>query len=76
MAWLTMSRRLLVRIGFKEIEVAYPSASEAEFAFVRSLIENKEVPDDVTLQASLTMLSVIVCPIHPSHLTGDFSCEV
>lgn len=75
MAWLIMSRRLLVRIGFKEIEVAYPSASETEFAFVRSLIENKEVPDDVTLQASLTMLSDIVHPTHPFHHIGDYSCE-
>ncbi|KAG6828068.1 hypothetical protein H0H92_009370 [Tricholoma furcatifolium] len=42
--------RELVRIGFKEIEVAYPSASEQEFQFVRSIIENGEVPDDVSLQ--------------------------
>ncbi|KAG6849255.1 hypothetical protein H0H93_009960 [Arthromyces matolae] len=42
--------RELVRIGFKEIEVAYPSASEQEFQFVRSIILNGEVPDDVSLQ--------------------------
>ena len=42
--------RELVRIGFKEIEVAYPSASNQEFQFVRSIIENGEVPDDVSLQ--------------------------
>ncbi|KAL0577544.1 2-isopropylmalate synthase (Alpha-isopropylmalate synthase) (Alpha-IPM synthetase) [Marasmius crinis-equi] len=42
--------KLLVKIGFKEIEVAYPSASEPEFDFVRSLIENKEIPDDVAIQ--------------------------
>ncbi|KAG5339451.1 hypothetical protein C0989_004187 [Termitomyces sp. Mn162] len=42
--------RELVRIGFKEIEVAYPSASEQEFQFVRSIIQNGEVPDDVSLQ--------------------------
>ncbi|KAJ8082472.1 2-isopropylmalate synthase (Alpha-isopropylmalate synthase) (Alpha-IPM synthetase) [Marasmius tenuissimus] len=42
--------RLLVKIGFKEIEVAYPSSSEPEFQFVRSLIENNEIPDDVAIQ--------------------------
>ncbi|MGW1204583.1 2-isopropylmalate synthase [Streptomyces cyaneofuscatus] len=40
---------LLVRMGFKDIEVGYPSASEADFSFVRSLIENDEIPDDVTI---------------------------
>ena len=40
----------LVAVGFKEIEVAYPSASNQEFQFVRSIIENGEVPDDVSLQ--------------------------
>lgn len=44
------SRRLLVKIGFKEIEVAYPSSSESDFEFCRYLIENNEVPDDVSLQ--------------------------
>ncbi|KAF9261117.1 2-isopropylmalate synthase [Marasmius fiardii PR-910] len=42
--------KLLVEIGFKQIEVAYPSASELEYQFVRSLIENNEVPDDVAIQ--------------------------
>ncbi|RDB20299.1 2-isopropylmalate synthase [Hypsizygus marmoreus] len=42
--------RELIKIGFKEIEVAYPSASEQEFQFVRSIIENGEVPDNVSLQ--------------------------
>lgn len=41
---------LLVSCGFKEIEIAFPSASETEFNFVRRLIEEKRVPDDVTLQ--------------------------
>lgn len=44
------SHRLLVKIGFKEIEVAYPSSSESDFEFCRYLIENNEVPDDVSLQ--------------------------
>lgn len=41
---------LLVEIGFKEIEIAFPSASQTDFDFVRHLIENRLVPDDVTIQ--------------------------
>ncbi|PSR15974.1 2-isopropylmalate synthase [filamentous cyanobacterium CCP3] len=41
---------LLVDIGFKEIEVAFPSASETDFNFVRRLIEENRVPDDVEIQ--------------------------
>ena len=42
--------KLLVAIGFKEIEVGFPSAAEVEFQFVRRLIEENLVPDDVTIQ--------------------------
>ncbi|HRD49909.1 MAG: 2-isopropylmalate synthase [Candidatus Competibacter sp.] len=42
---------LLVRMGFKEIEVAFPSASQTDFDFVRGLIEGGCVPDDVAIQA-------------------------
>ena len=41
---------LLVAIGFKEIEIGFPSASQIEFDFCRRLIEEKRVPDDVSLQ--------------------------
>jgi 2-isopropylmalate synthase len=41
---------LLVKLGFKEIEVGFPSASETDFTFVRELIEHRLVPDDVTIQ--------------------------
>jgi 2-isopropylmalate synthase len=41
---------LLVAIGFKEIEVGFPSASQTDFDFVRLLIERDLVPDDVTIQ--------------------------
>ena len=41
---------LLVGIGFKEIEVAFPSASDTEFNLVRTLIESGRVPDDVTIE--------------------------
>jgi 2-isopropylmalate synthase len=40
----------LVGMGFKEIEVGFPAASQTDFDFVRSLIEEKLVPDDVTIQ--------------------------
>ena len=42
--------QLLVKIGFKEIEVGFPAASETEFQFVRTLIEKNLIPDDVTIQ--------------------------
>ena len=41
---------LLVRMGYKEIEVGFPSASQTDFDFVRSLIETNAIPDDVTIQ--------------------------
>jgi 2-isopropylmalate synthase len=41
---------LLVKIGFKQIEVGYPSSSQTEFDFVRRLIEENRIPDDVTIQ--------------------------
>ena len=41
---------LLVSVGFKEIEVGFPAASAPDFDFVRSLIEEGKVPDDVTIQ--------------------------
>ena len=40
----------LVKIGFKEIEVGFPAASSTEFAFVRRLIDENRIPDDVTIQ--------------------------
>ena len=42
--------RLLVQVGFKEIEVGFPSASQIEFDFIRRLIEESLIPDDVTIQ--------------------------
>jgi 2-isopropylmalate synthase len=41
---------LLVRLGFKEIEVGFPSASDTDFTFVRELVEHRLVPEDVTIQ--------------------------
>ena len=42
--------KLLVKIGFKEIEVGFPAASETEYKFLRTLIEEDLIPDDVTVQ--------------------------
>ena len=42
--------KLLVKLGFKEIEVGFPAASETEYKFLRTLIEDDLIPDDVTVQ--------------------------
>jgi len=42
--------QLLVRMGYKEIEVGFPSASQTDFDFVRVLIEDEHIPEDVTIQ--------------------------
>ena len=42
--------KLLVEVGFKEIEVGFPAASETEYTFLRTLIDNDMIPDDVTVQ--------------------------
>ncbi|MGN1145789.1 MAG: 2-isopropylmalate synthase, partial [Acetatifactor sp.] len=41
---------MLVRIGFKEIEVGFPASSDTEYNFIRALIERDMIPDDVTIQ--------------------------
>ncbi len=41
---------VLVKLGFKEIEVGFPSASDIEFSFIRKLIEGNYIPEDVTIQ--------------------------
>ncbi|MFE9368975.1 2-isopropylmalate synthase [Streptomyces sp. NPDC006711] len=55
---------LLVSMGFKEIEVGYPAASRAEFDFVRELIEQDRVPDDVTI--------VVFTPARPELIERTF----
>ena len=42
--------KMLVKIGFKEIEVGFPAASDTEYAFIRALIERDMIPEDVTIQ--------------------------
>ncbi len=41
---------LIVKLGFKEVEVGFPAASDTEYEFIRRLIEEKRIPDDVTIQ--------------------------
>ncbi len=55
---------LLVKIGFKEIEVAFPSASQTDFDFVRHLIDGNHVPDDVTIQ--------VLTPARPELIARTF----
>lgn len=47
--------RLLIKLGFKEIEVATPAVSDEEFQFVRLLIDENQIPDDVTIQVMSQM---------------------
>lgn len=42
--------KLLLEVGFKEIEVGFPAASETEYEFLRTLIDNQMIPEDVTVQ--------------------------
>ena len=42
--------KMLVEVGFKEIEIGFPAASETEYEFCRTLIEKNMIPDDVTIQ--------------------------
>ena len=42
--------KFLVKVGFKEIEIGFPAASETEYEFCRTLIEKNMIPDDVTIQ--------------------------
>ncbi|MCB1904342.1 MAG: 2-isopropylmalate synthase, partial [Gammaproteobacteria bacterium] len=43
--------KLLVKLGLKEIEIGFPSASQPDYDFVRWLIDNDQIPEDVTVQA-------------------------
>ena len=58
----TLFFRQLVKCGVKQIEVAYPAASDTDFNFVRGLIEKNEIPDDVWIQvcvlSNLLVLSI------------------
>ncbi|WP_349671190.1 2-isopropylmalate synthase [Lacrimispora sp.] len=53
--------QMLLEIGFKEIEVAFPAASETDYQFLRTLIENKMIPEDVTIQVITQAREHIIC---------------
>ena len=57
----------LLKCGFKEIEIAYPAASDTDFNFVRKLIEEKRIPDDVWIQVS-TPCCLLHLPRKTSHM--------
>jgi 2-isopropylmalate synthase len=56
--------RQLVQCGLKEIEVAYPAASDTDFAFVRGLVEQHEIPDDVWIQVSSLRIGLPFSTVH------------
>ena len=60
--------QMLVKIGFKEIEVGFPAASDTEYEFLRTLIEKNMIPDDVTVQSSASSLAFP--PVRPVSLPG------
>lgn len=57
---------LLVKIGFKEIEVGFPSASQTEYDFLRRLIDDNRIPDDVTIQ--------VLCQARQHLVEKTFQC--
>jgi 2-isopropylmalate synthase len=57
---------LLVKTGFKEIEVGFPSSSETEYVFLRRLIEENRIPDDVTIQ--------VLCQAREALVKKTFEC--
>ena len=59
---------MLVKIGFKEIEVGFPAASQTDFDFVRELIEQRLIPDDVTIQVltqARAVAAIALCVPNP-----------
>lgn len=55
----TIFFRQLVKCGVKQIEVAYPAASDTDFGFVRGLVQNNEIPDDVWVQVCVYFVSTL-----------------
>ncbi len=58
---------LLVAMGYKEIEVGFPSASQTDFDFVRQLIEEDLIPDDVTIQVLTQAREHLIERTYESH---------
>ena len=55
----------LVKLGFKQIEVGFPAASKTEYQFLRKLVDDKLIPDDVTIQvltqSRLSLIHIYMC---------------
>ena len=51
--------KMLIKVGFKEIEIGFPAASETEYEFLRRLVEDDLIPDDVTIQVLTQALPYI-----------------
>ena len=66
--------QMLVDIGFKEIEVGFPAASETEYEFMRALIEKNMIPDDVTVQVLTQAREHIIKKTFEVLLTQLFIC--
>ena len=61
---------LLVRVGLKEIEVGFPSAGATEFDFIRGLVEDGRIPDDVLVQVlTQSREDLITTSVSYTHLT-------
>jgi 2-isopropylmalate synthase len=61
---------LLLECGFKEIEIAYPAASDTDFNFVRGLIERNAIPDDVWIQVSSSCFLDLDLPLIFTEIIG------
>lgn len=68
--------RHLIQIGFKEIEVAYPAASDTDFEFCRMLLNQNEVPDDVWIQVCEQATPQTTCGILSCILCADACLQV
>ena len=66
--------KLLVKIGFKEIEVGFPAASETEYEFLRTLIEQNLIPEDVTIQVLTQAREHIIRKTFKGGSESDRSC--
>ena len=64
---------MLVKIGFKEIEVGFPAASQTDFDFVRELIEQELIPDDVVIQVLTQARPELIARTYES-MRGAQSC--
>ena len=63
----------LVKIGFKEIEIGFPAASETEYEFCRTLIEKNMIPDDVTIQVLTQSREHIHCKGNNINVAGSLT---